>query len=210
VTTDAATPPRERAAHLGPERRRPQILDAALQIAADSGTAAVTIGAVAKHLGVTRPVVYSCFSDRVELLAALLDREGESLRETLLEALHTGRGDDPEAAFIDGYRALLRAVESQPDTWRFVYLAHADPAVAGMVGTTRRELAASAARWIAPALTAWWQTTELNRKMPILIELFVSSSEAAVRSLLNPENDWDADGLGEFYGRIMCRAFAAA
>ena len=83
MATDAATKPRERAAHLGPERRRPQILDAALQIAAESGTAAVTIGAVATHLGVTRPVVYSCFKDRVELLAALLDREGESLRETL-------------------------------------------------------------------------------------------------------------------------------
>ncbi len=40
---------------MGPERRRPQILDAALQIAAESGTAAVTIGAVAKHLGVTGP-----------------------------------------------------------------------------------------------------------------------------------------------------------
>lgn len=210
MATDAATKPRERAAHLGPERRRPQILDAALQIAAESGTAAVTIGAVAGHLGVTRPVVYSCFKDRVELLAALLDREGESLRETLLAALHTGRGDDPEAAFIDGYRALLHAVEGQPDTWRFVYLAHADPAVADMVAETRRALARSSSRWIAPALTAWWQTTDLNRKMPVLTELFVSSSEAAVRSLLDPENNWDADSLGEFYGRLMCRAFAAA
>lgn len=210
MTTHAAPRPRERAAHLGPERRRPQVLDAALQIAADSGTAAVTIGAVAKHLGVTRPVVYSCFPDRVELLSALLDREGDALRETLLAALHTARGGDPETAFIDGYRALLHAVESQPNTWRFVYLAHVDPAVADMVADTRRALAKSSSRWIAPALTAWWQTDDLNRKMPILTELFVSSSEAAVRSLLDPENDWDADSLGEFYGRLMCRAFAAA
>ncbi len=104
----------------------------------------------------------------------------------------------------------MHAVENQPDTWRFVYLAHVDPAVADMVAETRRALTASSSRWIAPALTTWWQTTDLNRKMPILTELFVSSSEAAVRSLLDPENDWDADSLGEFYGRLMCRAFAAA
>lgn len=66
---------RERAAHLGPERRRPQVLDAALAIAVSDGIAAVTIGAVAQRLKVTRPVVYSCFPDRVELLRALLERE---------------------------------------------------------------------------------------------------------------------------------------
>ena len=72
---------RSRAAHLGPERRRPQVLDAALAIAIERGVPAVTIGAVAERLDVTRPVVYSCFADRVELLHALLDRENEILLE---------------------------------------------------------------------------------------------------------------------------------
>ena len=44
----------------------------------------------------------------------------------------------------------------------------------------------------------------------MLIELFLSSSEAAVRSLLDPESDWTPDDLGEFYGRIICSAFGAA
>ena len=67
--------PRERAAHLGPDRRRPQILDAALTLALENGIGAVTLSAVASQLGVSRPVVYSCFGDRVELFEALLARK---------------------------------------------------------------------------------------------------------------------------------------
>ncbi len=210
VIADTTAVPRERAAHLGPERRRPQVLDAALAIAAASGTAAVTIGSVAERLGVTRPVVYSCFADRVEMINALIERERDSLLDGLLDALHTARGDEPEAAFIAGFQALLRVVEARPDTWRLIFSANPDPAVADMIAMARQALAASAARWIAPALAAWWQTEDLDRKLPVLIELFVSSSEAAARSLLDPENDWTVDDLGQFYGQIMCSAFRAA
>lgn len=208
--TATASPPRRRAAHLGPERRRPQVLDAALAIAAAEGTSAVTIGAVAARMSVTRPVVYACFSDRVELIEALIEREGELLRQGLLGALHTGRGDDPEAAFVSGYQALLKVVEDRPDTWRLLFNANSDPTVAGMIATIRATLTASAARWIGPAMHRWWQTVDLERKLPVVIELFISSSEAAVRSLLDPENDWTADTLGEFYGRIMRHAFQSA
>lgn len=201
---------RERAAHLGPERRRPQVLDAALAITATSGVAAVTIGSVAERLGVTRPVVYSCFADRVELIKALVNRERDLMLEGLLEALHTARGDYPQAAFVDGFSALLSVVEARPDTWRLIFAANPDSAVAEMIATARETLAASSTRWIGPAMETWWATADLDRKLPVLIELFLSSSEAAVRSLLDPESDWTPDDLGEFYGRIICSAFGAA
>ena len=201
---------RERAAHLGPERRRPQVLDAALAITATSGVAAVTIGSVAERLGVTRPVVYSCFADRVELIKALVNRERDLMLEGLLEALHTARGDYPQAAFVDGFSALLSVVEARPDTWRLIFAANPDSAVAEMIATARETLAAGSTRWIGPAMETWWATADLDRKLPVLIELFLSSSEAAVRSLLDPESDWTPDDLGEFYGRIICSAFGAA
>jgi AcrR family transcriptional regulator len=210
TVTATTAPARERAAHLGPERRRPQVLDAALEIAAAEGISAVTIGAVATRLGVTRPVVYSCFASRVELIEALLQREDELLREGLLSALHTARGDDPEAAFIGGYQAMLRVVDERPDTWRLLFSANADPAVAGMIAAVRSTVTGSATRWIGPALQRWWQTADLDRKLPVIIELFISSSQAAARSLLDPENDWTPDDLGEFYGRVMSRAFRSA
>lgn len=186
------------------------MLDAALAIAASSGTAAVTVGSIAERLGVTRPVVYSCFADRVTLIEALVERERNVIVQGLLDALHAARGDDPEAAFVAGYRALLRTVEQHPDTWRLIFASNPDPSVAGVIATARQEMAVSATRWIGPALDNWWGTAELGRKLPVLIELFMSSSEAASRSLLDPENDWTADDLGEFYGRIICSAFRAA
>lgn len=208
MTITATT--RERAAHLGPERRRPQVLDAALQIAASDGLAAVTIGSVATQLGVTRPVVYSCFRDRVELIEALLQREDELLRAGLLDALHTGRGDDPQAAFSAGYQALLRVVAERPAAWRLFFSAGTDPAMVDMLATVRGDIAASAIRWLGPALQRWWQTDDLDRKLPVIIELFMASSQAAARTLLDPGNDWDADELGAFYGRLMTRAFESA
>ena len=210
MTTDAVAAPRERAAHLGPERRRPQVLDAALAIAAASGTSAVTIGSVAQRLGVTRPVVYSCFADRVEMIEALIDRERDLMLQGLLDALHTARGDDPEAAFAAGYRAFLSVVQERPDTWRLIFAANPDPAVVDMMAMARQTLTAGSARWIGPALETWWQPADLRRKLPILIEFFVSAGEAAARSLLDPENDWHVDDLSDLYGRIMCSAFHAA
>lgn len=207
----AASPSaRERAAHLGPERRRPQLLDAALAIAASSGIPAVTIGSVAERVGVTRPVVYSCFPDRVALIEALIERERGVMVQSLLNALHAARGDDPAAAFAVGYQGLLRTVEEHPDTWRLIFMADPDPAVAEPIAEVRHTLAASATRWIGPAMQRWWDTPDLARKLPVLIELFMSSGEAASRTLLDPENDWTADDLGAFYGRIICSAFRSA
>lgn len=210
MVADTAHGPRERAPHLGPERRRPQVLDTALAIAATAGTAAVTIGSVAEHLGVTRPVVYACFNDRVDLIDALIERERRLLLDGGLAALHAAGGDHPEAAFITGFQALLRFVESRPDTWRLIFSANPDPAVEGMIAAARKSLAASAAKWMTPAMQAWWQTEDLDRKLPVLIELFAASVEAAARSLLDLENGWTPDELGEFYGRIICSAFRAA
>lgn len=210
MTPPAAAAPRERAAHLGPERRRPQVLDAALTIAARSGIASVTVGSVADFLDVTRPAVYACFADRVELLHALLDRECDVLLRGLMEALHAGRGNDPQAAFITGYRAMLRVVADRPDSWRLVFAANPDPALSEKFAVARQALTASATRWIGPAMTAWWRTADLDRKLPVLIELFISSCESAARSLLNAESGWTAEDLGEFYGIAMCGAFQSA
>lgn len=210
VTPPAASVPRERAAHLGPERRRPLVLDAALTIAVESGIAAVTIGAVAEYLGVTRPAVYACFPDRVELLNALLERESELLLVGLLRALHAGRGNDPQAAFINGYQAMLRVVADRPDTWRLIFAASPDPALSNKFALARDALTLSATRWIGPAMTAWWDTADLDRKLPVLIELFIASCESAARSLLDTESGWLAEDLGEFYGKAMCSAFRSA
>ncbi|MDI9897387.1 hypothetical protein QM797_21935 [Rhodococcus sp. IEGM 1381] len=56
---DTRNATRVRAEHLGPERRRPAVLDSALAIAVERGVGAVTMVAVAARACVTRPVTYS-------------------------------------------------------------------------------------------------------------------------------------------------------
>lgn len=199
-----------RAAHLGPERRRPQVLDAALAITVEEGVAAVTIGSIADRLHVTRPVIYACFADRVELVTALLERETATLRDALIAALHSARGDTPEEAFVAGFQALLRVVAERPDSWRVLFFAQPDRAVADRFVSVRAQLAEATSASIEPVLTRWWHVDDPDAKLPVLVEFLMSSCEAAVRSLLDPSNPWGADELGQLYGRMVCSAFSAA
>lgn len=207
----SSSTPRVRAAHLGPERRRPAVLDAALEIAVEDGMAAVTIGTVARHLGVTRPVVYACYPDRVELVSALLDREGTFLKESLLAALHSSGGQkDPEAAFVIGFRALLGAASAHPQTWRLLMSGEPDPAMSARFRAARAEILEHATQWIGSAVERWWQIDDLDRKMPVLMELFMASCEAAIRSLLDETNPWTVEDLGALVGGANFRMFSGA
>jgi AcrR family transcriptional regulator len=207
----AARAPRERAPHLGPERRRPQVLDAALSLAVRDGLGAVTFGTLAHELGVTRTVVYACYPDRVALLGALLDREESMLTADILDALHrSGSAADPEQAFVDGFSALLTAAERRPDSWRLLLSGEPDLAVSERVAQARAVVSEHATAWIRPAMVAWWDTADLDRKLPVLIDLFMATCESGVRSLLDPANDWTAADLGPFLGSVVFRAFERA
>lgn len=202
---------RSRAPHLGPERRRPLVLDAARKIANARGLGAVTIGSIATELGVTRPVVYSCYPGRVELIEALLNREEQLLLESVLTALHSsGTHREPEDAFVHGMQALLSTALESPDTWRLLLAGQPDPAVAARFRAGRAVVTSQATKWLRPAMERWWDIEDLDRKLPVLIELFMSSCESAVRSLLAADSDWTAEELGEFVGRATYRVFSDA
>ena len=55
--------------------RREQLLDATKTIVAERGFHAVSIEAVAREAGITRPIVYGHFNDLPGLLEALVARE---------------------------------------------------------------------------------------------------------------------------------------
>jgi AcrR family transcriptional regulator len=200
---------RPRAAHLGPERRRPQVLDAAKAIALEGGIPAVTVGAVAELLGVTRPVVYACFPDRIALIKALLAREEQKLLTGVLAAYPTPGRYRAQEAFVGGMQALLRTVAEQPDTWRTLFCCNPGPDVAELIARGRRRVADQFAELIAPDLDRWG-TEDAVGKLPVLVELFVSVGEAAVRSLLAPDNTYTPDELGELVGRAAYRAIRHA
>jgi AcrR family transcriptional regulator len=105
----AATP------RMSADARREHLLDAAKQLVDERGFHGVSIEAVARRAGITRPIVYRHFDDLAALLEALVERETLRALMQLREVL-AGDVSDLIAAFA-GY---LRAVRSDPVTWRLV------------------------------------------------------------------------------------------
>ncbi|MCD6078732.1 MAG: TetR family transcriptional regulator [Ramlibacter sp.] len=97
----------------GPRRRLPrheryrQLLEVAWQVVRDSGTDALTLGSLAEHAGVTKPVVYDHFTTRNGLLAALyseFDTRQNALIDAAIEASAptlADRGAVLAAAYVD-------------------------------------------------------------------------------------------------------------
>src|SRR5688500_15633365 len=116
--TPGTTTPRMSAA----ERRR-QLLDVTRAIVAEQGFHAVSIEAVARRAGITRPVVYGHFSDLPGLLEALVDQEGGRALGQLAAVLP---GDlaagDPRELLLRALRGYLEAVQAEPVTWRLVLM----------------------------------------------------------------------------------------
>lgn len=206
--SESAVQPRQRAQHLGPQRRRPQVLDTALAIAVEHGIAAVTMAAIAERMRVTRPVVYACFADRVELIEALIEREENYLLDGVREVLPERTVNADETVFVEGFRALLEKAAARPDAWRLMY-GNPDPAVADSFGRGRGAAIERCTRLLRPTLHAWG-TEDADRKLPVLVELWVSAGEGAVRTLLAGEGDWTPHDLGAFVGAAVYRALRHA
>jgi AcrR family transcriptional regulator len=106
-----------------PGDRRQQLLDAALGVILEQGYAGVSIEAVARSAGVTRPVVYDHFPNLGALLGALFDREEHSALAQLAEVVPTDPGgEDPIQVLAGSVGRFLRAVASRPATWRLILL----------------------------------------------------------------------------------------
>jgi AcrR family transcriptional regulator len=91
--------------------RREQLLDATKAIAVADGFHAVSIEAVARRAGITRPIVYGHFEDLGGLLEALVERESLRALKQLPD-----RFDD----LLEALTAYLEAVRTDPDTWKLV------------------------------------------------------------------------------------------
>ena len=104
------------------EERRRQLLDVTRSIVARDGFHAVSIEAVARAAGITRPVVYGHFTDLSGLLEALVDRESDRALGQLATVLPADLGGDPQAQLLAALRGYLEAVQAEPVTWRLVLM----------------------------------------------------------------------------------------
>jgi AcrR family transcriptional regulator len=106
-----------------PGQRREQLLDAALSVILEQGYSGVSIEAVARAAGVTRPVVYDHFRNLGRLLQALVEREEHYALQQLEDVVPIDPGDhEPGQLLASGVKRFLDAVASRPATWRIILL----------------------------------------------------------------------------------------
>jgi AcrR family transcriptional regulator len=189
--------PRVRAAHLGPELRRPLVLDAALPLFAADGYDAVSMQAIADGAGVSKPVLYSCFGSKEQLFEELMRREERKLWHRVEDSVPApGAPGDHEELLCHGLAALLRAVHAEPDAFRVIYLQrHGE----NRIERGRRH-------WeqrMAEIILAW--TPVPDREAALLGRVLVAMAELGFRVQLEEPGVWSPDALASYLARLMMR-----
>jgi len=112
---------RKYAPRLPREQRREQLLDSALKVLDGCQLHELSMEAVAEAAGVGKPVLYTVFRTRAELVAALLHREHQRGIEQVRAAMPDDlTGPGPTAAYAATVSAFLRVVLEHPTRWRLI------------------------------------------------------------------------------------------
>ena len=203
--TDAAKPRRRYAPRMPPEKRREQLIDAALSVIVEQGYEGVSIESIARTAGVTRPVIYDHFSNLGRLLQALIEREEAYALAQLVTwcARAADLAADPPALFAAGVRRFLDAVASRPDTWRIILLPpEGTPAIVREhVETNRARLLARLEELVALAVKRSGIPADLD--IEICARAILRFSEEAGRMVLTDPERFSPERYERFARTIM-------
>jgi AcrR family transcriptional regulator len=159
------------------EQRREQLLDVTKRMVVGAGFHAVSIEAVAREAGITRPIVYGHFRDLPGLLDALAARESRRALAQLETVL-------PHGDLLQALEAYLEAVRADPDTWRLVLMPQegAPKILHDRIARGRAAVVARLAHSLQPGMPAGLPDPELVAHM-----LSAYADEAARLLLTDPE-----------------------
>ena len=195
---------RKYAPRLPPEERREQLLDTALGIIAGRGYPAVSIDAIAREAGVSRPVVYGVWPDLDALLTELHQRQEQRALSQVAAAIPAVPGDrDPDEILVTAFRSFLEAVAGDPLTWRLFLLP-----VEGMPKAVRRraEGTRAALRAQVTQLVDWGieQRGGPEGVDPELVARFLlSTAEEAGRLVLSHPHRYPPELLAENLAAVL-------
>jgi AcrR family transcriptional regulator len=203
--SDAAKTRRRYAPRMAPEKRREQLIDAALNVIVEQGYEGVSIESIARVAGVTRPVIYDHFSNLGQLLQALIEREEAyalAQLEDVVPSAPQARGDPP-AMFAAGVRRFLDAVASRPDTWRIILLPPE-----GTPGIVREHVETNRARLLARLIEfVRWAVERAGIRVDLDIEICARAilrlSEEAGRMVLTDRERFSPERYERFVRTVM-------
>lgn len=178
------------AARMPIEERRTQLLDAALRVIDRDGYDGISIDAIAKEAGVTRPVVYGAFDGLGPLLMTLLDRQQQRAITQLFAALPTETATDAVAVVDLSGPRLHQMLLDDPVTWRAILQS---PANVPEIVRTRIESDRQQVRTIIEGLV----TSVLGEKVdaPVMAHGIIALLEHFGRLVLEDPEQYDAARL---------------
>lgn len=135
----------KRAEYLGPEKRRPLVLDAAQQIFSEGGFADTAMSAIAERAGVSKAVLYDCFpGGKQEIYYALLDRGEKIFMDHMLGVFDQTNKLPLEQALREGFTAFFSYAEVNPLGFKIIFgePGTADPQIALRATRTRDAMVA--------------------------------------------------------------------
>ena len=126
-------PPGSKRTRLAPAVRRSQILDEATKLVIEEGLTAVSMERVGRICGISKALVYNYFASRDQLLAALLLREQNELRDRgMRSALQAN-------SFVDLIRQTTRLyLEHTRERGALIQALLSDPSVARLMEDQNR------------------------------------------------------------------------
>lgn len=112
---------RRYAPRLPREQRQQQLLDAAMTVLADCPLQELSMEAVAEAAGVGKPVLYTAFRTRAELVTALPAREHQRGLQQVRAAMRADLSAiEPSGAYPAAVSALVRCALENPTRWRLI------------------------------------------------------------------------------------------
>ena len=186
------------------EQRREQLLDAAMTVLAGCQLHELSMEAVAEAAGVGKPVLYTVFRTRAELVSALLRREHQSGLEQVL----AGMPDDltapgPTGAYAATVSAFLRVVLENPARWRLI-LTVPDSAPREYRDDLRRARSAILAQAEQLAKAGITLDPRLADLDPVLLgHTMLSFAEMLGRLAINDPETYPRERLEEFAAAAM-------
>lgn len=127
--------------------RRAEFLDATVSLIRREG-AMVSMEAIAREAGVTKPILYRLFGDRDGLLQALGERLAKDVMDQILATIARAEEDAataPRAALRTAIEAYIELIDRDPEVYRFL----TERSTAGAPG---RGLASEVARGVTLVL----------------------------------------------------------
>jgi AcrR family transcriptional regulator len=176
-------------------QRREQLLDVTKTLVGEQGFHDLSIEAIAKRAGITRPVIYAHFDDLDKLLEAMLQREAMRALTQLAAIMPEELPEDGgrRKALLGALQGYLEAIQADPVTWRLVLMPPegAPHMLREQVERGRDAIVATLAKVVGPGLAPQRPSPDPHLTARLLSAL----SDEAARLLLSDPAEYPIDRL---------------